>query len=360
MAGRQIRRQKRQGTILVMVALLSVPMIAVVALSVDYGHLLKVKCDLQRYADCAALAAVQNLVPDDFGNQDLEVVRTTVKKYVAKNLGGEFTVLDSDIEIGRYDPNSIYAKVTLLDTGIFDTVRIKLRRDSSANFAVTTFFANVFDSDSNDVTASSTAILQAGRFLPPGADVLPIGVPVAEWDSLNAGEEWVIYGDGRITDENGDEIPGDWGTLDIGSENNSTSDMGDQIVDGLDQSHLDYLKSDGRIDSSEYIDSQEPIWLQADPGISTGMKSYVRAIHGQNRIIPIYQELSNSGGNNLEFKITKWGVVKVIDSHWNGAQNTRLIVQKTFVYDGDLRPHPGLNSFDNRIEGAFTSPVLIE
>jgi hypothetical protein len=360
MASRRMRRSKRRGTILVFVAIFSVPLIGIVALAVDYGHLMKIRSDLQRYADCTALAAVQGLVPDEMGNQDLDAVRAATREYVVKNLGAGFTVLDSDIEIGRYDPNTIYSQVTLLNSGIYDTLRVKLRRDSSANSAVPLFFANVFGMSSSDVVASSTAVLQKGRFLPPGADVLPFAVPEAEWDTLSEGDEWSIYGDGKILDDDGNTIPGNWGTLDIGSEANSTSDLGDQVVNGLDQSDLNHLETDGRIDDAEYIDSQEPVWLQADPGISTGMKSYVREIHGLNRIVPIYKEIANNGGNNLEYRVIKWGVVKVTDSNWQGEVNTFVNVQKSYVYDGDLRPHPTLNNFDNRIEGAFTSPVLVE
>ena len=353
-------RHERRGTILVLVALLAVPLLAMVALTVDYGYLLTVQGDLQRTADCAALAAVQELTPDETGFQDLAAVRAAVREYAAENLGSSFTVLDSDITIGRYDPDTVYSNLTLLNTGIYDTVRVKLRRDSSANSQVPLFFAKVIGSQSSGVTASGTAALQKGRYLLPGADVLPVGVPKTEWDSLSDGDTWVIYGDGKIEDLSGNSIPGNWGTLDIGSENNSTSDLGDQIVNGLHQSHLDALQADGRINTNEYIDTQQATWLQADTGISSGLKSYVQQIHGQNRVLPLYEALSNDGGNNLEFKITKWGVVKVVDSRWNGNKNTYIKVQKAYIYESKLRPHPGLSGFEEVIAGAYTTPTLIE
>jgi hypothetical protein len=90
------------------------------------------------------------------------------------------------------------------------------------------------------------------------------------------------------------------------------------------------------------------------------MKAAVQAVHGQNRIIPLYTEVISDAGNNLEYKVTQWGVVKVIDSNWGGAKNTFVKVQKAYMYDGSLRPHPGLNGYENVISGAFTSPALIE
>ena len=53
------RKSKRRGAILALVALLMVPLFAMLAFAVDYGYLLKVRTDLQRTADAAALAAVQ-------------------------------------------------------------------------------------------------------------------------------------------------------------------------------------------------------------------------------------------------------------------------------------------------------------
>lgn len=353
-------RHERRGTILVLVALLAIPLLAMVAFAVDYGYLLTVQGDLQRTADCAALAAVQELIPDETGFQNLAAARAAAREYAAENLGGSFTVLDSDITIGRYDPGTVYSNLTLLNTGVFDTVRVRLRRDSSANSQVSLFFAKVLGINNADVIASGTAALRKGRFLLPGADVLPISVPQNEWDSLAAGDIWNIYGDGKIQNGAGSPVPGDWGTVDIGSENNSTSDMGDQIVNGLHQSHLDSLFADGRIETDEYIDTQQPTWLQADPGISSGVKNYIQQIHGENRIIPLYKELTIDGGNNLEFKITKWGVVKVVDSRWNGNNNTYVKVQKAYIYDKKLRPHATLNGFEEVVSGAYSTPTLIE
>ena len=360
MASHHLRNSDRRGVILVLVALLTVPLLGIVALAVDYGHLMKVRCDLQRYADTAALAAVQDLVPDEFGNQDLDAVRAATRNYVTNNLGSGFTVLNSDIEMGRFDSNSIYSQVILLNSGIYDTVRVKLRRDSSANSGVPLFFARAFGMNRSDVVATGTAVLQKGRYLLPGADVLPFAVPKDEWNAISPGDEWVIYGDGKVEDASGGTIPGNWGTLDIGNENNSTSDLGDQIVNGLHQSHLDALHADGRIPTDEYIDAQSSTWMQADTGISSGMKSYVRQVHGKTRIIPLYEATAGSSGNNLEFKITQWGVVKVVDSNWKGAKNTFVEVQKAHIYEGNLRPHPTLSGNDNVIAGAYTSPALVE
>jgi len=354
-------RRARRGAVVILVVLLLIPLLMMAAFAVDYGYLLKVRTDLQRAADTAALAATQDLIPDGDGNQDLDAVRARLREYVPENTKDSFQILDADITIGRYDPSTIYSdNVSILDSGIYDTVRVTLRYDATANSPVSLLFAKVLGLNSAPVTATATAILQKPNQIGPGADVLPFAVPYDEWESLDPGDIWSIYGDGKVEDQYGSSVPGNWGTVDIGPANNSTSDLRDQILNGLSQSDLDALYNDGRISSNEYIDAGDEIWLNADPGLSSGIKSAVQAVHGTTRLVPLYDANNGQGGNNLEYHINGWGVVKVIDSNWNGNKKTWVKVQKASLYDSTLRPNPDLSSTTGTIDSAYTSPVLVE
>ncbi|MEX0679706.1 MAG: pilus assembly protein TadG-related protein [Pirellulales bacterium] len=351
--------KRRRGTALVLLTLLMIPLLAMVAFSVDYGYLLKVDCDLQRCADAAALACVQDLVPAADGTQDLARVRATLRNYVAMNLDPSFQVLDADIEIGRFNPATIYSNVTLLNSGIFDAVRVKLRHDASANSRVALFIGPLLGMQDAAVTATATAVLQKPLGLLPGAKVIPFAVPKDVWDGRDTGEQWTIYGDGKMTDDSGVVIPGNWGTLDIGPTDNSTDALNDQITNGLKQSDIDALYADNRISTTTYIDTSHTISMQGDTGISIGLKLSVVPIHGETRIVPIFDSNSGAPGNNLEYNVVKWGVVTVIDSNWQGAKNTNIVIEKSYDYQGELRP-ADLSSTTGYVEGAFTSPVLVE
>ena len=357
---RPASRKGRPGATLALITLLMVPLLAMVAFSVDYGFLLKVDCDLQRCADHAALASVQDLVPAADGTQDLALVRATVRNYVAMNLHPSFQVLDSDIEIGRFDPATIYSNVTLLNDGIFDAVRVTLRHNTSANSPVPLFFGPVLGVQNAAVRATATAVLQKPLALLPGAKILPFTFHESVWDGHATGDQWTVYGDGKMTDDSGAEIPGDWGTLDVGQRDNSTADLNDQITNGLRQSDIDALYTDGRITTTEYIDASHTVSMQGETGISLGLKHSVIPIHGETRIVPIYDYNSGDPGNNLEYNIVRWGVVEVIDSNWQGYVNTNVIIQKSYDYFGKLYPMPDLSSTTGYIEGAYTSPVLVE
>ena len=139
------QQSERRGAIAVFTAILLVPLLGMVAFAVDYGYLLKKRADLQRAADAAVLAAVRDLVPDANGIQDLAKVRATLRQYADLNIQEieNFQVLDADIQIGRYDPESVYDNFTIVDWGTFDTVRVTLRFDKQANSPVSLFFARL-------------------------------------------------------------------------------------------------------------------------------------------------------------------------------------------------------------------------
>jgi len=191
------RKLKRRGAVTVLVAILLIPLLGMVAFAVDYGYLFKTRTDLQRTADAAALAAVQSLIPAPDGTQDLAAVRTALRSYATSNAASGFQVLDSDIEIGRYDPSTIYSNLTLLSSGTLDTVRVTVWYDSTANSPVSLFFSRALGIHSAPVTATATAVLQKASTIPPGADILPFVLPQDVWNARAPGDSWSVYGDGK-------------------------------------------------------------------------------------------------------------------------------------------------------------------
>ena len=110
---------------------------------------------------------------------------STARAFAQNNLeDASFQIADADIEIGRFDPATIYSSVSLLNDGTFDAVRVTLRRDGSTNPLVPLFFARALGRDSSAVTASATAVLQKAELLLEGADVLPFATPKDLWDSM--------------------------------------------------------------------------------------------------------------------------------------------------------------------------------
>lgn len=351
----------RRGVILIKTALLMVPLMGLIAFAVDYGYLLKVRTDLQRTADLTALAAVRDLIPGRFGNQDIQQVLSRANQYTDLNTP-EYAGLklrSEDVQCGRYDPEKIYTSVVLLNDGELDAVRLTIRRDNLANSPVSLFFAPVLGIDAANINATSTAIVRRASTFRAGGQILPMAVPEHVWDAYRTGDRLKIYSNGKLKDNLDKDISGNWGTVDIGSTNNSTSDLSDQIANGLRQSDLDALASDGRIASSDRINTGDPLLVQGETGMSAGMRSAVQAIHGEVRYLPIFDTVKGSG-NSAEYNIVRWGAVEVVDSIWNGNNNTWIRVEKTTTYDLDLTPHTDLSDISGTIDGAFTAAVLVE
>ena len=185
-----------------------------------------------------------------------------------------------------------------MNTGTFDTVRVTLRRDGAVNPTVPLFFARVLGIQEATVICQRDGrcckrlrILEARRRNPPIRNPqATVGQP------LQPGDTWSAYGDGKLKDANGNDVPGDWGTLDIGATDNSTSELNDQIHNGLRQKDLNSLYGEGRIAQDTHIDSAVPAWMQGDSGLSSGLKSSVQAVHGKQKLIPIYDQLGGKPG----------------------------------------------------------------
>jgi len=361
--------RNRRGTIAVLTALMMTAILGMAAFSVDYGCILTARTDLQAAADAAALAAVRELLPDANGCQYYSVYTTCqkVREYANANISGDewFHIPYADIEIGRYDPSTVYSggPLTLLHDGVLDTVRVTLRRDGVNNDKVSLFFARVLGADVANVQATATAILPPVKVLKPGDGILPFAVDITEWDKIGTGDQLNIFDD-HMEDADGNTVPGNWCTVDIGDDNNSTDDIGDQIGEGLRQSDLDALASsttliDGQTRIPDSSELAAPLWVDAETGLSTSLRVPLQEIMGVPKIIPLFETVYGTG-DAAEYRIVSWGVVIITDVDLLGALSQRHVtLQRCYTYNGTLTAASDLSDTDN-IQGAFAAAMLVE
>ncbi|MCH7989222.1 MAG: hypothetical protein IID46_08740 [Planctomycetes bacterium] len=119
--------------------------------------------------------------------------------------------------------------------------------------------------------------------------------------------------------------PGNRGTVDFGSANNSTADLSRQILFGLNDSDLSFFPN------SEFNLDNTPIDLNGDPGISAGIKDELAAIIGQPRAFPIFSNVTGPG-NNSTYTIIKFVGATIVDVQLTG-NNKRVIIQPTSYID---------------------------
>jgi Flp pilus assembly protein TadG len=348
------KSRARRGAITVLAAILSIFMLGMVAFSVDVGYVLSVKEELQRTADAAALAAVW-----DYGDRMTDgenyILSEQAARENAQQLATSNTVGNSGPTLDKNLSNSpsgdmVFGHVTdfynpVMTTGTssasspYNAVRVKVRRDEDLNGDVPMFFGRVFGVNGTDLEAEATAALVRdvkGFSIPhdgSNIDLLPFALDLQTWNNWMAGSGTDNYrwdpaqkkitagSDGKLEVNlypQGTGSPGNRGTVDIGSSNNSTADIVRQILYGVNASDLAYHGG------SLVFDQSGKLYLNGDTGISAGVKDDLAAIKGQPRIIPIFSAV-HGPGNNAIYTIVKWMGIRIMDVKLTGPMSQKHV-----------------------------------
>ena len=194
------------------------------------------------------------------------------------------------------------------DSSKFNAVRVRIQRSAEVNGQTPLFFARALGISSAADQREATAAFRnsfGGFELPSDGSnlgMMPFAMDEDTWNELLAGGG--SYDDGFSWDRNSETVssggdgvrevnlypqqntilpPGNRGTVDIGSNNNSTSDIARQVLYGANAADLAFHGG-----SLELNDCGE-LMLNGDTGISAGIKDELASIIGQPRIIPSVQ-----------------------------------------------------------------------
>lgn len=360
---------QRRGTIAVLAALMSVALIGMVAFAVDVGYVLTTKQELQRAADAAALAACweySSKLAHGAAPTDAEFQARGVAEVIAaaNSVAGNAPQIDTnwsntaagDVVFGHI--SNVLDPYTSLNTSYsqgFNAVKVRIRRDSNLNGEVPYFFARVFGHTSQAIDAEATAayVRNISGFKTPGSggniDILPFALDIDTWRDLlngytsddyrwNPETQQITSGPDGILEVNlfpqGTGSPGNRGTVDIGSSNNSTNDIARQILHGVSPQDLDY--HGGVLE----FDSNGELGLNGDTGISAGVKDELAAIKGQPRLIPIFSQVYGPG-NNAEYTIVRWAGIRIMYVKLTGSMSQkRVIIQPCPMVVSGVIPAP--------------------
>ena len=339
---------QRRGNIIVVTALLMTGLIAFAAFAIDLGYLYAVRVELQRCADASAIAAAWELIDK---NGQAGTATTTGLTTTASTKASQFAALNlvsnqapglgtGDVTVG-YMANPASPSDTLVTTPagkLPNAVQIRVQRTSDQNGQVPLFFARVLGYDHEALTAQATAAYVSsfsGFKAPSDGDtlnILPFALDVDTWNNLTtAGSDaWTYNASTKTVSAGGDGVmevnlypqgtgsPGNRGTVDIGSSNNSTSDIARQIVYGISASDLSYLGGSIQFNSSGVLH------LNGDTGISAGVKDELASIIGQPRMIPIFTSVVGPG-NNADYTIVKFVGIRILDVKLTGSMSTKHV-----------------------------------
>ncbi len=347
------RRHTRHGTITILAAIMSIVLVGMVAFCVDLGYVLSAKEELQRSADSSALAACweygKQLGKGSSSTLAMSSARTVAAQYASANqVTGHAVSLDSntansangDVVFGYVSDfkNSQSAFETNGANG-YNAVKVRLRKNGSINGQVPFFFAKIFGLSGQSLSSEAIAglVLDIKGFQAPGdggnIGVLPFALDQQTWNGLiansgtdaykwNADTKTVSAGSDGLVEVNlypqGTGSPGNRGTVDIGSCNNSTADIARQIVYGISASDL------AALGKPLTLDNGGTMTLQGDTGISAGVKDELASIIGQPRVVPIFSTVTGNG-NNATYTIVKWQGIRIVNVKLTGSMSQKNV-----------------------------------
>lgn len=347
------RQRSRKGTITVLAAILTIVLVGMVAFSVDLGYVLSAKEELQRSADSSALAACweygAQLGKGKTSTVAMTSARTIAAQYASANQVTRHAVsLDAnagnsangDVVFGYISDfkNSQSAFQTNGANG-YNAVKVRLRKNATINGEVPYFFAKIFGMSGQSLESEATAglVMDVQGFQAPGdgstIGILPFALDQQTWNGLiansgtdayrwNASTKTVSAGSDGLVEVNlypqGTGSPGNRGTVDIGSCNNSTADIARQIVYGISPSDL------AALGKPLTLGDNGTMTLQGDTGISAGVKDELASIIGQPRVIPIFSTVTGNG-NNATYTIVKWQGIRIVNVKLTGSMSQKNV-----------------------------------
>ncbi|MEX2171181.1 MAG: pilus assembly protein TadG-related protein [Pirellulales bacterium] len=342
--------RERRGTITVLSAFMSIVVLGMVAFCVDIGYVLSAKEEMQRTADAAALAAAweyaQQLTdplntPTDAACSARAEAQACVN---ANHVAGKAIAVDAnagnlpdgDITFGYINDVTVGGGTfSTADPNLYNAVRVRVSRNDQANGRVPFYFARVFGLTGQNLEAEATAAIARNmrgyRTPADGSNIklLPYALDLETWNAMMAGAgpdnyRWT----GTTIESDSDSFremnlfpqatgsPGNRGTVDIGSSNNSTSDIARQILYGV--TAEDLAHHGGKLE----FDACGELELNGDTGISAGVKDELAEIKGQPRVIPIFSKVEGPG-NNAQYTIVKFVGIRIMAVKLTGSQQSK-------------------------------------
>lgn len=345
-----------------------VVLIGFTSLTIDVGVLYNTRSDLQDAADAAARAGAAAYASDAMvdvraGRASSEgidslfgSVRAQAEREAVRNdLFARSTthIEHGDVQLGWID---VLSATSPLNAGAapatFNAVSVTMRcSHESLNGPARLFFTPIFGRTESDVSASATGVFD-DRFSgfnteePGAADLWPFTISESEYARwLATGTDNYSYNNttGAVvnTGDGTREIqlypdtlaPGNYGLLNIGTPNQSTPALADQITDGV---GVDDLERE--VDTAQLVfrdDSGHAITysITGNPGLKAALEPSIDARVGDVVAYFLHNSVASSGSNTT-YTITQLRFGRVMGVRLQGAASSRGLWVQPVSYWG--------------------------
>ncbi len=356
---KQLKMCNRTGGIVPLGALFLVIMVVAVVFAVEIGRIGIIQSELQRAADAGALSACWELASKfnkaQPASQAMASARLAAQNVVSKNVVRSVepaldanlgNLSDGDITFGKFnefgDPAAMIDPVT---TNEANAVQVWVHMDDVRNGSCELGLAKLlgFTTFGTKATATAAWVREIRGFKTPSVatqtlPILPFAIKKTEWDKLINGtgpDNWTWNTTTKTVSSGGDGIKeinmfpgtvgasGNFGTIDIGSSNNSTNDLKRQISQGVSGNDLSYLG--GKFE----LGSNGTLSLNGDTGISAAIGAELSQVIGKPCVVSLFTTVSGNG-NNAYYTITKFVGIRIVEVKLTGNPK-RIMVQPAIV-----------------------------
>jgi len=311
------QRNVRRGAVVPLCALMMIPLLGMLAFSIDAGYMALVKADLQNAADAAALAGAEKLqsmyvqynqpgqasqsriLIDATTNSGSNSPMATAELFAGYNKAGNvsLTVPDSDVSFGFTSASGSYTSPA---AGFPNTIQVIVRRDTIANSPLSLFFGGILGMSSINLTATSRATIYSGNVntlqsIPGvGAHILPVALDYKIWDQFYQSG---VSPDGTVHVNFVNQLPelqvypypgnapGSFGLLDVGPPQNNAPAFRSWIDSGETPNDINYLLSNNLLP----VSMQNPQPWKTGPGLKSTLLTNFESQMGQPNLIPLFQ-----------------------------------------------------------------------
>jgi hypothetical protein len=233
---------------------------------------------------------------------------------------------------------------------------VRVRRDEIRNGPIDLFFAAVFGHLTSEVSAEAWATFKDGvvGYHPTdqtgNADLLPFALHRDSWNNLldgvfTSGDNYaydsatgaVSPGSDGVPELNlypgggaGQLPPGNFGTVDIGPNDNSTADLSRQIRYGVSAEDLAVFGGDLVLGADGTLE------LTGETGLSGAVSNDLQSIIGLPRAIPIFSSVAGPGNNSV-FTVVGFVGIRVMYVKLTGSMSTKkVLIQPAYVVDDSV------------------------
>ena len=396
------RPAARRGAIAPLAALLLIPLLGMMAFSVDLGYITHTQNELQSAADAAALAGAAQLtdnfvayyLPGQTAQQQTTILSaaqtsatTSARAYAGYNGAGgvsSLALLDSDIEFGFTDASGNYTPLPTYN-GYPNTVKVVLRRDASANGPLGLFFGPAIGTSSVTLTATAAATIQAGSIdgfntsnSTLNVRILPMTFDVNHWNTFvktgqgpEGSTDKGANGYAQLTVYPSIKFVGNFGELSLDQGNDGASTISNWINSGVSSADLNSEYTSSLLPLSAHNPLPAPVYTTQAPDWkgNPGLKDSTIQTVGDNLngvyLLPLFKpvdpgvpdpstyQAGTGNGSNFQYTIVQFVGVKITSVDSTG-DNKAIKVQP----NATITPNALFSSLQPAAPPTITAPLV--